>query len=376
MSLNTTSAVSEAGSSTKLVACVAGGGGCNAAGAPPLEGVPNQVVVQVIPLPNADALLTDADRAVLSEDPTTKPCIHSPLPTIADSQRSSSIPIDVLIAMSRRENYLRRDDARYQVWMKLMHGALASTKDYENAHYHREVVRKEPFMSRDLLEHLQIQVLAEFGYFKVPDRWVDPTSTPRSASKALGEFDENWSRPKSFHCPDDAPQEEQDDMKAQYDEFEEVCSKKANGTLALYELRTAGMQNPDVPEFQDTIYFKYNRVGFEGNCGGRVFPGKEAPNCVLYDPPVFTPTTTAATTEAADKEAVAAAAVGDAGGVLDTADLARTTLHEILRRSFPEDVENNLALKAALLEAGVSEERAARAHFQCTPRFIITGSYT
>eukprot|EP00658_Telonema_sp_P-2_P034101 TRINITY_DN24924_c0_g1_i2.p1 TRINITY_DN24924_c0_g1~~TRINITY_DN24924_c0_g1_i2.p1 ORF type:complete len:262 (-),score=70.93 TRINITY_DN24924_c0_g1_i2:137-922(-) len=249
-----------------------------------------------------------------------------------------------------------------------MHGALASSKDYENAHYHREVVRKEPFMSCDLLEHLQIQVLAEFGYFKVPERWVDPTSAPRPASKAPGEFDESWSRPMSFYSPADAPQEAQDAMKASYDEFEEECSKKANKTLALYELRTAGMQNPDVPEFQDTIYFKYNRVGFEGNCGGRVFPGKEAPNCVLYDPPVFTNNT-------ADKEVVAAAATVEEEGssvVVDKADLARTTLHEILRRTFPEDEDNNLALKAALLEAGVSEERASRARFQCTPRFIIT----
>ena len=171
-------------------------------------------------------------------------------------------------------------------------------------------------------------------------------------------------------------------MKKQYSEFEEECSKKANRTLALYELRTAGMQNPDVPEFQDTIYFKYNRVGFEGNCGGRVFPGKEAPNCVLYDAPAFTTTTTPTSTttveaSAAEKEIVAAAAPATIGNVdPTTADLARTTLHEILRRSFPEDVENNLALKAALLEAGVSEERAARARFQCTPRFIITGSYT
>lgn len=333
---------------TAVTCSATGGCGKNA----PLEGVPDQIAVEVVPLPGAASLHSDADRAVLSEDPATKPCIHSALPTIADSQRSSSISIPVLIEMSRRENYLRRDDATYQGWMKRLHGARASTNDYEGTSYHREVVYKEPFMSRDLLEHLQLQVLAEFGYFVVPSRWVDPTSVCRPTSKALGEFDENWSRPRSFYTPDNASEGDKEAAKALYYEFEEECTALANKSLALYELRTAGMQYPDVAEFQETIYFKYNRVGFERNCGGRVFPGREAPNCVLYDPPA-----------AADTEA----------GV---AVLARTTLHEILRRDFPEDLENNRALKAALVEAGVCEEQASRARFQCMPRFIITGSYT
>lgn len=345
--------------------CSAATSGCAApAGGP--DGAPRLVNVSVIPLPCGDQVLTESDRRVLGEDPLTKACIYSPLPTIPDEQRSASISLETLVAMSRRENHLRVHDPQYQLWMKRMHGARASTSDYENDEYHAEVVRKEPFLSKDLLEHLQLQVLSEFGYFNLPERWVREGCEGRPTSKGPGEFDLTWTRPRSFYAPPQASEEERAELERLYDEFEGECVAIATKSLALYELRTAGMQHPEIPEFQDTIYFKYNRVGFERNCGGRVFPGKEAPNCVLYDPPIFEPVTAAA-----DSPHPPAAAP------LDRAELKRTTLHEIMRREFPEDAENNTALLAALKAGGLlGEERCTTARFQHQPRFIITGSYT
>lgn len=126
-------------------------------------------------------------------------CIFTTLPTLPPDCISHTVPVEKLLAMSRRENDLRLNDPTYQALFKQYHLTLMNKPVPEDiAAAAARISNLGP--SQDIIEHLQRRVLDEFGY-------------------------------------------------------------SADDELVMYELRTAAMQYPDRLEFQEAAIYQFNRAG-------------------------------------------------------------------------------------------------------------------
>jgi hypothetical protein len=176
-----------------------------------------------------------------SSDGKFSSCIFTTLPMMPDEWKSKKVPVDTLIKMSRRETELRVDDPFYRKMFFLMHrGAPGDAAQFVEEFTPRFVetagvdpsedpsLDEEPLVSSaSVIILLQYQVLLEFGYNPLKDQ------------------------------------------------------------LVLYELRTAAMMHPDVPELQSSVQFHYNRQGNPHD----VAEGKVGPDTTLYDPATLEPHT-------------------------------------------------------------------------------------
>lgn len=213
----------------------------------------------------------------VTKHPDGSVCIYTSLPLISPNDISRTVPLEMLIQMSQRENFLRLHDDAYQQKFKASYGLIVEA----GAGAGEDKNEPPALNSVDIVEEMQLQVLKEFGY-------------------------------------------EPDDV------------------LALYELRTAAMQYPDVKEFQETVYFRYNRAGDSD----LVRVGEVGPNTTIYTFPQ---------NEQNDD-------VGEPRRSL-TDGLEKTTLHDALSRRYPQDVST---------DSGASAPPAWK-HF---PRVVVSGSYT
>jgi hypothetical protein len=161
-------------------------------------------------------------------------CIYTQLPLMPEAWKSKKVPVETLIQMSQRENFLRVEDEFYRELFFLVHRDAPGDGTMFNSKFvprfkaivqidpqDDEALQEEPLMSSaSVIIMLQYQVLHEFGY--------DPI----------------------------------------------------NDAGTLYELRTAAMMHPDIAELQDSVQFRFNR---QGNPHA-VVEGQVGPDCELFDP--------------------------------------------------------------------------------------------
>jgi hypothetical protein len=205
--------------------------------------------------------MTEAHNEFIPASNGYPACIYTHLPEIPAAYKSRTVPLETLINMSKRENDLRVFDENYQQLFKLRHSSNHEELVRRLAAVREALGLKTPHdpTTSDIIETLQIQVLSEFGY------------TPKNVS-------------------------------------------------ALYELRTAAMQFPEVEDFQRTVFFRYNRSGL-----GIFRVGERGSDCALYSPD----------------------------------SLEKTSLHEVLKKHCVESLNNDPYRR-----------------FSHHPCVVVSGSYT
>lgn len=176
-----------------------------------------------------------------SSDGKYPSCIYTKLPLMPEEWKSKKVPVDTLVKMSRRETELRISDPFYNRLFFLMH-------------------RDAPGDAEQFLE--------EFT-----PRFRDTTGIEPSDDPSLG--DEPLVSSASVI------------ILLQYQVLVEFHYHPIKDQLVLYELRTAAMMHPDVPELQSSVQFHYNRQGNPHD----VKEGVVGPDATLYDPVTLEPRT-------------------------------------------------------------------------------------
>lgn len=194
-----------------------------------------------------------SSQPLLTSVVTTDGCIYTPIPLIPEKNRTNTIPVETLIAMSRRENELRYGE-KVQRYFKHYYALLNASKNQG-----KSTVPVVAGSTTDCVTPMNATTTAV------------PQSTTSTTTAAVGEEP----LPSSLEAMKDILEEIQRDV------LEEFGFKR-NDELRLYELRTAAMQHPEVQELQDIVYIKHNRCS-----DSFLYAGDSAANVPLVHPTTF-----------------------------------------------------------------------------------------
>ena len=256
---------------------------------------------------------------------TATDCIYTPLPTLPPSYMSRTVPLQVLKKMSKLEDDLRVRNEYYQSLFYLSHSNVDSDKE-------------KLFQEMNGVDRCAV--------INSTNNTIPFTSMKNVSTPEVTHPNNNTSSVGDITAADIVERIQ-----------EEVLLRfgfQKDDVFALYELRTAAMQYPLEDDFQETVYFKYNRSGDVAE----IVEGLMGPNCSLVIPPT------------------------SPGDTL----LVETTLHDILAQveedmPIVEDItpSNNISLlpndQLEKMEKVVPLQRLEK-KFRHYPRVVVSGSYT